>query len=94
MNEGPEHPYAKRFHIKIPKDGKPFDFSAMFCGIGDARHLYASIADLAVDMRDLKKVKSASQKIKVHFTLVSRKAPLSILEAENNASSPQTDYCL
>lgn len=66
-----QHPYAKQFHMRVPRDGKTsFDFSAFFCGIGDARHLYASIADIGMDLQGFKP--SKSQAIKVHFTLVCR----------------------
>lgn len=51
------HPDAARFHMKIPRDGSPFEFAALFVGIGDARHLYCSIADIGVDLRELKKEK-------------------------------------
>lgn len=64
-----EHPYAKQFHMQVPRDGSAFDFSAFFCGIGDARHLYASLVDLGLDLGTLKPKKS--QSIRLHFVLVS-----------------------
>ncbi|KAJ7578709.1 hypothetical protein C8J56DRAFT_968871 [Mycena floridula] len=52
-------------HMRMPRDGSPFNFSAMFCGIGDARHLYASLLDAGQDFP-----KSKGKKIKIHFTAV------------------------
>lgn len=61
--------------MKVPRDGKPFDFSAYFCGISDARHLYASLADLGIDLDGLKRMKKTSD-IKIHFCLVRPQAVL------------------
>ncbi|KDQ18535.1 hypothetical protein BOTBODRAFT_185105 [Botryobasidium botryosum FD-172 SS1] len=67
--DGDSHPNEKRFHMCIPRDGKPFDFSAMFVGIGDARHLLVSLADIGVDLKNLGN-KDPAQLVKVHFCLI------------------------
>ncbi|KDQ18534.1 hypothetical protein BOTBODRAFT_28921 [Botryobasidium botryosum FD-172 SS1] len=67
--KGRPHSYEKQFHMRIPRDGKPFDFSAIFVGVGDARHLYVSLADVGVDLKSLGN-KSSAQKVKVHFCLI------------------------
>lgn len=69
-----EHPYAKKLHMRIPTqtENEDFDFSALFVGIGDARHLFASLADVALDFKARKSGDMPDGKrVKTHFTLVS-----------------------
>lgn len=49
-----------------PVPGSPFHFSALFCGIGDARHLYGSFIDIGQALQSPLGGDSS-----VHFTLVS-----------------------
>ncbi|KAJ7597888.1 hypothetical protein C8J56DRAFT_1159677 [Mycena floridula] len=51
-------------YMKIPEDGSPFHFSAFFCGIGDARHLYASLIDAGQQCPT-----SMPQDMSIHFTV-------------------------
>lgn len=62
---------AFKFSIPSAKDIPVYEFSALFVGIGDARNLFASLADLG------DKIKAAQSKannlplsrLKIHFTL-------------------------
>ncbi|KAF9055350.1 hypothetical protein BDZ89DRAFT_1055943 [Hymenopellis radicata] len=51
-------------HVRLPRKG-PFDFSAFFCGIGDARHMYGSLLDLGQDCPN-----RPPTPLKIHFTAV------------------------
>ncbi|KAF9055371.1 hypothetical protein BDZ89DRAFT_1055971 [Hymenopellis radicata] len=60
-----DHDCPETLHMKIPKSGKAFEFSALFCGIGDARHMYGSLMDLGQDLSG-----PPPKDLKVHFTTV------------------------
>lgn len=64
--KGQEHPHARDYHVQIPKDGTPFSFSALFAGVGDARHVYESIADVGLDLAGLQNDKSPKN-LNIHF---------------------------
>lgn len=70
LPEAQESTYAEELHMKLPRDGTPFEFSALFGGVGDARHVYESIADVGVDLASFKKKKARD--VKIHFCCVCR----------------------
>lgn len=39
------------YHIRIPRGAgdPPMDFAAMFCGVGDGRHVFASLLDIELE---------------------------------------------
>jgi hypothetical protein len=63
---------AKQMRIEIPKQSDvPFEFTGMFAGVGDGRHLYATLAD-ANTMLNLRKSSkgTAPARVRLHFTAV------------------------
>lgn len=68
--DGEDHPQAEQYHVNIPRDGTPFDFSALFCGIADARHLYASLGDLSINLATINGNPETPIDTRIHFVLV------------------------
>lgn len=58
---------ARRLRITIPRSGKTsFEFSGMFAGLGDGRHLHTTI----IDIGDQLKSRAAKGAVKIHLTAV------------------------
>lgn len=60
-------PSEKSLRIVIPETGA-FMFSAMFAGVGDARHVYATLLDAGGQMKTRQR---GATPLTLHLTLVS-----------------------
>jgi hypothetical protein len=64
--------YAGQLRMQPPKGKKPFQFSALFCGIGDARNLYGTLIDFG-------ECAVGRKEMNVHLTIVRTRALICIL---------------
>ncbi|KAJ7586341.1 hypothetical protein C8J56DRAFT_103668 [Mycena floridula] len=61
-----DKPEVSKYVVKIPEDdATPFEFAALFCGIGDGRHLYSSLIDAGLKWPE----KRTGQNSRVHLTI-------------------------
>jgi hypothetical protein len=66
-------PGAARLRITLPTaPGAPFTFAGMFAGLGDARHMFATLADLGLQLRQRG---AGARELRIHLTAVRARAP-------------------
>jgi hypothetical protein len=62
---------AQELDIPVIADGTPWQFSVLFCGIGDARHFFGTLLDLGYQCSPRQgRPKPDISNVKTHMTLV------------------------